>query len=228
MPFIIPLLSPKSYSKLHPVPSLLSLKQRHGVSLAGIDLTLPVLEEEARQLRENPPGHTAASWTEAISSGLSFASTYLPIPRFSISSPNTKFAPPGGLEESSWRRSAEGMVAASEGKTPNIISTLCQVILEHCAKTEGIFRRSSNVSKAIRLPNVSKLTLVPQSTLLDIILTLLDLPPSEQPTFPWTAIAQQDDLILPKILTRMLSQMQTPLIPPSLYPAIRSCRDLNR
>lgn len=161
MPFIIPLLSPKSYSKLHPVPSLLALKQRHGVSLAGIDLTLPVLEEEARQLRENPPGHTAASWTEAISSGLSFASTYLPIPRFSTLSPNTEYAPPGVSGEGSWRRSPQDMVAACEGKTPKIISTLCQVILEHCAKTEGIFRRSSNVSKAIRLPNVSKLTSVP-------------------------------------------------------------------
>jgi hypothetical protein len=41
------------------------------------------------------------------------------------------------------------MVAASEGKTPKIISMLCKVILETCARTEGTFRRSSNVSSVL-------------------------------------------------------------------------------
>ncbi|ORY31981.1 hypothetical protein BCR39DRAFT_524925 [Naematelia encephala] len=225
LPIILPFLSPKSYPKLHPLASLLQLPATYGVSLKGIDITLDVLKEESRVLRErldkpersNAPAYsekpsqdTDGSWGYGtISSMLGTAGSYLSLPRFgsdgSLPATTEAFIRGKGY----WKRTAEAIMADFNGKTPKLLIDLSQVILHECTTTEGIFRRSNN------------------STLLPAIEGILDLPVDQQPTLPWTELAQDDPLLPPIVLLRFLRDLAEPLVPPSAYPAIRASKDLD-
>ncbi|WWC66983.1 uncharacterized protein I206_100890 [Kwoniella pini CBS 10737] len=147
LPFIVPFISPKSYSKLHPLPSLLSLYHTHGVSLKGIDISPSVLSTESRILKELPdllPAKPAlkrmdsesslASWGyHTISSAVETAASYLGM------------AQGHDLEKEDkrgyWGRELDDLLRDS---IPPLLSDLRRVILGECVTTEGVFRRSSN------------------------------------------------------------------------------------
>ncbi|OCF43759.1 hypothetical protein I317_02363 [Kwoniella heveanensis CBS 569] len=228
LPFIAPFVSPKSYSKLHPLPSLLSLYHRYGVPLKGIDLTLAVLEAEARLLRERPdlipPLHgrasktnarpklareasdsSLASWSyHALSSAMTTAVSYLPITQLGLSGP-TDSANEGLSVEARgyWGRSLQAILEENSGDLPPLLKDLRNIILAECTTEEGVFRRSSN------------------SPLFTPLVALLDLPIREQPNIPWMVIARHDPLVPPKLLSRFLAELSGPVIKHEDYAVIR-------
>lgn len=230
LPFLVPLLSPKSYGKLHPLSSLLALSHTYGVPLSGIDITMPVLQQEASLLRDRPDliptrcrgGYQRpkmeerVSWTGTISSSISYATSYLPFSQY-LSDSNEKRAidtVPRGL----WGRTASEVLDDTNGKLPRALMGLRDAILTHCTGTEGVFRRSSNVSQGVARKAALRLC---ESSLLGPITALLDLPSEDQPNLPWTDIAAEDPLVPPKVLLRFIADLSEPLIPESLYPSVR-------
>ena len=159
-----------------------------------------------------------STWTGSISSSIRVATSYLPIPHLgrSVSRSIDDEEETHGY----WRRSVEDIVAASQGKPPRLLIELRKVILECSTDTEGIFRRTSNVSWHITPNNGSWFN---QSPLLGRLVPLLDLPIEEQPNIPWAKIAKDDPLLPPKVLLRFLAELSPSLIPPALYPIMRSC-----
>jgi hypothetical protein len=164
LPFLLPFLSPKVYTKLHPFQSLLNFYHTRHVSLAGLEPTLEVLAEEARVLRERPEIHPIKSskwsewqrtrsdnergtWAGTIREAVGAAGSYLPVPRWG------SWEGIGGAERAGprgangyWSRSAEALVIEAGGKVPRLLVDLRKVILSGCTTTEGMFRRTSNVS----------------------------------------------------------------------------------
>jgi hypothetical protein len=63
-----------------------------------------------------------------------------------------------------------------------------------------------------------------QSHLIPALLALLDIPPADQPTLPWSEMASEDPLLPPKMLLRFLSELAEPLIPPELYSNVRQTK----
>ncbi|WVF66294.1 hypothetical protein IAT40_001034 [Kwoniella sp. CBS 6097] len=238
LPFIIPFISPKSYPKLHPLPSLLSLYHTYGVSLESIDLSLSVLEAEAKLLRERPemlpPLHgrasstlnvrpklasaesdsSLASWSyHAFSSAVNIAFSYLPVAHLGISGPVDPVNSEGLTEARGyWGRDLQQVLDESRGDVPRLLKDLQNVILAECTTTEGVFRRSSN------------------SPLFTPLVALLDLPIGEQPNIPWTEIARHDPLLPPKILSKFMAELRAPVIKPDDYAVIsriKSAEDIN-
>ena len=151
---VLPFLSPKSYSKIQPVPTLLSLYLAQGVPLYGIAPTLEVLHEEARAMRARPdssrtsrrgPSPKADSSGGTFASTLSAASSYLMMPRSGVTVPDPSLEGPK-RGEGYWGRSLDDLVSEAGGKVPRLLDELSRVILGECTTTEGIFRRASNVS----------------------------------------------------------------------------------
>jgi hypothetical protein len=158
LPILIPLVSPKSYAKLHTVPSLLGLARR-GVSLAGIDLPLATLMEEARVLREDPNaanphanayGHAAgvlhapaAGWWGSVTSLLPWGEAPVALPAAALDDKVTVAA----ADTPYWSEDIDVIVERDEGRVPRALRDLTSAILLHCTSTEGIFRRSAYVSK---------------------------------------------------------------------------------
>ena len=86
------------------------------------------------------------SWTGTISSSISYATAYLPFSQY-LTDNNEKGSidtGPSGL----WGRSAEEVLRDTNGKVPQALIGLRNAILTHCTGTEGVFRRTSNVSWA--------------------------------------------------------------------------------
>ncbi|WWC85640.1 uncharacterized protein L201_000506 [Kwoniella dendrophila CBS 6074] len=229
LPFIVPFISPKSYSKLHPVPCLISLYHEHGVSLHGIDLSLSALITEARTLQVNPgllppistkkslddrpplkrvdSGSSLASWGyQTISSAVETAASYLPLPPFGFYETQGKL-PTGN--SGYWGRNVDELLQEYGGSLPPLLTELRKVILTECVSTEGVFRRSSN------------------SSLLPAIITLLDLSTSRQPRLPWSDLAKEDPLLPPKILSRFLAELREPIIKEDLYVIIRGTTSMD-
>ncbi|WRT63479.1 uncharacterized protein IL334_000384 [Kwoniella shivajii] len=227
LPFIVPFVSPKSYAKLHPLPSLLSLYHIHAVPMKGIDVSLPVIEAEARMLRERPDllplvppknGFNApplrrgdsqtslASWGyQTVSSAMGAAAAYLPFSplnqeRSEQSSKKTQADQRRGY----WGRKAEDVLHDCGESIPPLLIEMRKVILRECINTEGVFRRNSN------------------SSILPALVGILDLPIGQQPNLPWTDIAKDDPLLPPKILSRFFAELAEPLITPDLYEVIRN------
>jgi hypothetical protein len=174
LPVFLPLLSPKSHNKLHPTPSLHALHTTHGLSLKGIDLHLGDLIQEERatahphpnpqypQYAETPKneGYGASyahdtTWGGTITSALGTAGSYLSLPRFGLGEEAEVLGvgaekSTGGevegrpSEQGYWGRNARDVLV--KGKVPVLFDELRKVILKSY-KTEGLFRRSSNVSQ---------------------------------------------------------------------------------
>jgi len=84
------------------------------------------------------------SWTGTISSSISYATSYLPFSQY-LTDTNEKTSiatGPSGL----WGRKAEEILQDNDGKLPRALIGLRDAILTHCTSTEGVFRRTSNVS----------------------------------------------------------------------------------
>lgn len=120
----------QSYYKIYPLPTLLDLYHIHGVSLRGIHLTMEVMYEEARVLRSRPHGQGSSSAWWGI---------YSTIER-------TK------SKRGYWGRSADDLLVETGGAIPPLLEELRRVILSECRATEGVFRRSSNVSSPTSKP----------------------------------------------------------------------------
>lgn len=176
LPITLPLLSPKSYPKLHIVPSLLALA-RAAIPLRGVDVPLSTLAEEARVLREHPqlaiPRSGMASFglmntlgqqggvlgglgwgVSAISSAIGTANSYLP---FKIASgalpPTPEEERKKSLDQDSaaeptkyWSGDLDKILADNKGHLPRVLHELRALILGMCSDTEGIFRRTATVS----------------------------------------------------------------------------------
>lgn len=170
LPLILPLVSPKSYSKVHIVPSLVALTH-FNVSLRGMDLPLSTLTEEARVLHENPDAARRSSITNAAGRRASIT----PLPRSPSPRPSPPPAPegiawgtlsaltsvlgtatswlhPGVAEALSdkpqqryWAREIDDIVVENHGHVPRIVGAIGSAVLTYSTGTEGIFRRSANV-----------------------------------------------------------------------------------
>ncbi|KAK8845315.1 hypothetical protein IAR55_006028 [Kwoniella newhampshirensis] len=227
LPFILPFISPKSYPKLHPLPSLLSLYYTHSVPLKGTDVTLPVLQAEARALRHHtnllpataataptfprPPlkkhdsDSSIASWGfQTLSSAVGTAASYLPFQGLAIEDETEPMAGDAQSTAGYWRRDTVKLVQECGGKVPPLLVELRKVILSECTTTEGVFRRGSN------------------SELLPPLMGILAMPIDSQPNLPWVDLARQDPLLAPKILSKFLAESTTPMIKPNDYGTVRS------
>jgi len=152
LPLILPFISPKAYSKLYPLQSILSLHTPHGVSLQNIKVTLPVLEEEANHLAQQP-GDTSTtagerfptndrkdtSWASSLVSTVTLAGSYLNLIGSHIRDEST-------LAKGYWKRDLDSLISDFGGRIPPLFEELRKVILTECTSTEGIFRRSTQVS----------------------------------------------------------------------------------
>jgi hypothetical protein len=153
---IIPFLSPKSYSKLYPQQSLLSLYSSLSGTLKGIEITIPVLEEEARYLAEHPELVPSSSKSKAYTTkrDISWRSSIVSVGSYLNPYGQSSNDVKGGGQ--GYRgRNVEGLIKESEGKVPLLLEQLKEVILSECIETEGIFRRSSNVSYTCITPLVA-------------------------------------------------------------------------
>ena len=87
---------------------------------------------------------TGSTWSGTISSTLSYASSYLPFSR-SLSEASYESDVAEG-SRGYWARSIQDLVSEAGGRVPPLFETLGKVIVDKCTDTEGIFRRTSNVS----------------------------------------------------------------------------------
>lgn len=163
LPLLLPFLSPKSFHKLHPLPSLLTLYHTHHVPLRGLEPTPEVLLEESRILRERPDLHPVASrreawrdearhaqrgdasWTGTVRGMVGAAGSYLTLPRWGGPLELEKEVQVQG-RRGYWGRSVEELVSEGNGKMPKLLVDLRKAILGQCTAAEGVFRRTSNVS----------------------------------------------------------------------------------
>jgi len=138
---ILPFVSPKAYSKLHPVTSIFDLNHTYGLPLSGIRLPLAVLEEEAR-LRLP----VKSTWTSSVTSALGMAASYIPFSGMNTSSASHNVTPSSkSTGEGYWGNTIDKLVEKFQG-VPPLFDELRDVILEQCVTTEGIFRRAPGVS----------------------------------------------------------------------------------
>ncbi|BEI96957.1 hypothetical protein CcaverHIS631_0205460 [Cutaneotrichosporon cavernicola] len=215
LPVILPLASPKSYGKVHTVPSLLALTH-FNVPLRGMDLALQTLGEEARILAENPnaarrssvtssaaPSEEAGAWGafSALSAALGTAASWL--------HPNVSAALNDKPGQAYWARDIEVIVAENGGHIPRVLAVIGKAILDYSTATQGIFRRSSN------------------SPLTPILQNLMDLPLDLQPRLDWAVIAQSDPLLPPIMLKKVISTLRSPVFGQHLYHIIRDTRSVD-
>ena len=148
MPLFLPLVSSKAYAKIQYTRSLRSLYRVHGVSLAGIKLSIPLLHTEANAIQEShgtsTRGSRPPSMIDGITSMLGKVLGAVPfLPKWDEEAESDRLdrdgrALLGSLDE---------FISSEPAPIPRILLELREVILsEPCNKTEGIFRRSSNVS----------------------------------------------------------------------------------
>ena len=127
-----------------------------------MDLPLPVLHEEARLMRDRPDlfpeqtrrstryprdAYDSSSWSETISSTISYASSYLTFGRSmsDLASDDPGADKPKGY----WGRRIQNVVEESEGRVPPLLHSLGNAIVAHCTGTEGVFRKTSNVRNSV-------------------------------------------------------------------------------
>ncbi|OCF59805.1 hypothetical protein L486_02478 [Kwoniella mangroviensis CBS 10435] len=239
LPFIIPFISPKSYSKLHPLPSLLSLYHAHKVPLKGIDISLSVVEAESRVLKERPDiipptpptrgknvgteavptlkridsESSLASWGyQTISSAMETAASYLPIPHFGLGSYDNQQSPLVSGNKGYWGRDLDDLIRAAEGNVNGGIPSLL------------VDLGKAILQECIRTEGVFRRT--SNSHLVPTLIAILDVPISQQPNLPWPEIAKEDPLLPPKILSRFLGDMKEPILTNSVYDLIRRTRTI--
>jgi hypothetical protein len=150
----LPFLSPKAYSKIHPVTSIFQLQATYGVPLTNIRLPLATLEEESglrlpvrsSWLSAYSPLRTIASYIP-FSNTTTSTSTYSPVPSST------------GSGEGYWDTTLDELVEKCGG-VPKIFDELRKVILGECVTEEGIFRRTPGV----RLPQMLLMELISSLT----------------------------------------------------------------
>lgn len=148
---VLPFLSPKSYRKIYPLESLILLHRSHQVSLAGMHLSLPLLEDESRVIAERqdlfPSAHkrayaaapAARGWFSGLQDMMGMAASYLPYGA-------TPALPlPELAGQGCYGRTAEDLVQAYGG-VPMVMDQMREAILGECSKVEGIFRGTPGVS----------------------------------------------------------------------------------
>ena len=133
---LLPFMSPKAYPKLRFVPSVKELCESHELNLEGLYINVPTLAEESKTQREPPSGAMAL-----ISNAASYLPLALPLTGTPVRLSDGHLAGRGY-----WDRTAEDLVNDAGGKVPPLLQTLRDVLLAECTATEGIFRRTSNVS----------------------------------------------------------------------------------
>lgn len=158
LPILIPLVSPKSYAKLHTVPSLLGLARR-GVSLAGIDLPLVTLIEETRVLREHPDaanGHAATNaavhgsqtgWWGSVTSAFGWGAEAQQDQSdwgVKTESDAASIAKIDKAVVPFWSQDIDDILG-SDSRLPRALRDITAVILRYCTDTEGVFRKSASV-----------------------------------------------------------------------------------
>lgn len=156
------------------------------------------------------------SWTGTITSTLSYASSYIP----SLLMPSTLAGHSRADDERPrgvLNRKLDDLLHESDGRVPASLSSLGVTIGRYCNGTEGVFRRSTNVSRyAMVYPSDQ------QSPLLVAILAILDLPLDQHPSMPWNTIAEEDPLLPPQVFLRILRCLAEPLLSTESYPCIRN------
>ncbi|WVQ80980.1 hypothetical protein IAT38_003087 [Cryptococcus sp. DSM 104549] len=236
LPFILPFVSPKSYSKLHPLPSLLSLYHAHHVPLKGIDISLPVLEAEARVLRDRPdllpplpdapprPAYPAARppMNRAPSSESSLASWGYQTLTSAVGTAASYLPNIGGF------RSVNGEDGAEDGQAGSVVTAgywrrdLASLVEECGGKVPPLFveLRKAILAECTRTEGVFRRS--SNSHLQQTLTAILALPLDAQPNLPWGEIAAQDPLLPAKMLCKVLGELAVPVIRPGLYPLVRS------
>lgn len=195
------MMSPKAYAKLFVVPSLAELTQ-HGVSLRGIDLSIPTLLEEAAARQEAPPATPAAGaiqWgLSALTSAVGAATSYLQ------GTAGGSKADLGPIDPY-WGQEIDDIVSEAGG-VPRVIEDLGRAIYTECTDTEGIFRRTGG------------------SPVLAGLRSVLNAPLALQPRVDWALIAAHDPLLPPTLLKRLLAGLPSPVVPSTVYPVIKTIR----
>jgi hypothetical protein len=151
----LPFLSPKAYSKIHPVSSIFQLQTTYGVPLTDIHLPLATLEEEA-QLRL--PGRS--TWTSGLTSALGTVASYVPFSGIvTFTRTYSPISSSTGSGEGYWDTTLDHLVEKCGG-VPEIFEELRRVILSECVMEEGIFRRTPGVrpSQMLLVELMSSLT----------------------------------------------------------------------
>lgn len=140
------------------------------ISLRGMDLPLSTLAEEARILHENPTAARRPSVSAAMGIGGPGGLSGVGAPPAesggalgtlgwgfsaltSVLGSATSWLSPAVTEaldkeerERYWAREIDEIVKENGGHVPRVVSAIGSAILLWCADTEGIFRRSANVS----------------------------------------------------------------------------------
>lgn len=149
----------------------MALYYEHGVTLKGIDITLPVLEAESQALKDDPDllsfaltlsqvplgedsrpmfkrssnSQSSSLWGfQALSSMVSTAASYVGLPRTSFNDAAERRRVVAS--EGYWKRDLTALVDECGGKVPPLLLSLGKVILSAGISTEGIFRRAPHVS----------------------------------------------------------------------------------
>jgi hypothetical protein len=152
---LLPFVSPKAYTKIHPVTSIFQLHTTHGVPLTNIRLPLATLEEESR-LRlpvRSTWGFSVYSAIGAVASYIPFSSIITSTSAYSAISNSTSSG------QGYWDTTLDELVEKCGG-VPEIFEELRRVILSECVTEEGIFRRTPGV----RPSRISRVVLIRSPT----------------------------------------------------------------
>ena len=148
---MLPFLSPKAYSKIHPVTSIFQLYHTYGVPLTNIRLSLATLEEESRIRLPVKP-----TWTSSAFSALGTVASYIPFSSIIKPTASYNVIPNStGSGDGYWDTTVDELVNKCGG-VPEIFEELRKVILSECVTEEGIFRRTPGV----RLSRISWVVLI--------------------------------------------------------------------
>ena len=121
MALLMPLISPKAYSKIQYVASLSALYNQCGVSLAGLNVTPKTLQVESQSLQQQ----------------MSRSSSRIKRPDESTGLMDNGQAPPHSIDD---------LFTPTPKRLPPLLRDLRSVILSpKSVTTEGLFRKSSNV-----------------------------------------------------------------------------------
>ncbi|ORX34562.1 hypothetical protein BD324DRAFT_636404 [Kockovaella imperatae] len=121
MPLFLPLVSPKAYAKIQYASSLSSLSHTNNVSLASLQLTIPLLEDESAALQGSDTRHTPTGPSSNDSSSRLLDNRALydlvppepqPLARILVDLRDTILSPPCTLTEGLFRRSTNSPLSS--------------------------------------------------------------------------------------------------------------------
>ena len=104
---------------------------------------LPIIPKEQRSAEMSRAEKDAWGYS-TITSTLSAASSYLPLP--GINSSSDLMSQIAAQNTGYWGRSLDSVVEEAAGRVPLLLEDLRRVILAESSTTEGVFRLTSNVS----------------------------------------------------------------------------------